>query len=136
MSYVKEKVSYLRGLSDGLDVQEPALKKLFAAVIDALDALADGVEENEAAIVELDECVDDLYDAFDELEDELCDCCDCDCCNEDDDCFDEDEFVEVQCPHCGETVFFDEDMLAENKALICPSCNQDVITEFEEGDEE
>ncbi len=137
MSYIKEKVAYLRGLSDGLEIKDEANAKLFGAIIEALDAIADTVEENEASIAELDECVDDLYDALDEIEDEVE--CGCGCCDDEDEEFDEDDFVEVECPHCGETIYFDQEMLASEDTLICPNCNQDVITAFdeeEEGDEE
>ena len=132
MGFVKEKVAYLRGLADGLNVQDEANKKLFAAIIEALDALADGVEENEAAIAEMDECVDDIYDALDELEDDAC-CCGCE--DDDDESFDEDDFVEVECPHCGEIIYFDQEMLASESSLICPNCNQDVITELDDTDD-
>jgi len=132
MGFVKEKVAYLRGLADGLNVQDETNKKLFAAIIEALDALADGVEENEAAIAEMDECVDDIYDALDELEDDAC-CCGCE--DDDDESFDEDDFVEVECPHCGEIIYFDQEMLASESSLICPNCNQDVITELDDTDD-
>ena len=46
--------------------------------------------------------------------------------DEDEDYFDEDDFVEVECPHCGETVYFDQEML-EGDDLICPNCNETIL---------
>ena len=37
-----------------------------------------------------------------------------------------------RCPHCGETIYFDEDMLTEDGALICPNCNKPVIPAAED----
>ena len=113
MSYIKEKVAYLRGLSDGLNITDEAQAKLFAAIIDTMDAIADAADENESAISELGECVDDIYEDLDDIEDALFD--------------DEDDFVEVECPHCGETVYFDQDMLESSEDLICPNCNESLM---------
>ena len=71
MSYVKEKVSYLRGLCDGLEITDDTQRKLYTAIIETLDAVADAIDENEATLAELDECVSDIYDALDDVEEEL-----------------------------------------------------------------
>ena len=131
MSYVKEKVSYLRGLCDGLDITDEAQRKLYTAIIETLDAVADALDENEATLAELDECVSDIYDALDEVEDELYGDED-DEDDDEDDAFDEDAFIEVQCPHCSDTIYFDQDMLSSRDELICPSCNQKVIPAVDE----
>ena len=127
MSYVKEKVSYLRGLCDGLEITDDTQRKLYTAIIETLDAVADAIDENEATLAELDECVSDIYDALDDVEEELYGDEYDDEDEEDDDAFDEDAFIEVQCPHCGDTIYFDQDMLSSREELICPSCNKKVI---------
>ena len=120
MGYMKEKVAYLRGLADGMEIGGDAQGKLLLAMIETMD-------ENEEAIIDLDECIDDICDELsdiDECLDALIDDDDeCDCCCDD---FD-DDFVEVECPHCGETVYFDQDMLESDEELICPNCNKPVI---------
>ena len=126
MSYVKEKVSYLRGLCDGLEITDETQRKLYTAIIETLDAVADAIDENEATLAELDECVSDIYDALDDVEEELYGEED-DEEEDDDDAFDEDAFIEVQCPHCGDTIYFDQEMLSSREELICPSCNKKVI---------
>ncbi len=132
MSYVKEKVSYLRGLCDGLDITDETQRKLYTAIIETLDAVADALDENEATLAELDECVSDIYDALDEVEEELYGEEDDEDEDDEDDAFDEDAFIEVQCPHCGDTIYFDQDMLSSREELICPSCNKKVIPAVDE----
>ncbi len=131
MSYVKEKVSYLRGLCDGLEITDETQRKLYTAIIETLDAVADALDENEATLEELDECVSDIYDALDDVEEELYGEED-DEDEDDEDDFDEDAFIEVQCPHCSDTIYFDQEMLSSREELICPSCNKKVIPAVDE----
>ena len=46
--------------------------------------------------------------------------------DEDEDVDDDDDFFEVVCPNCGETIYFDEDMLDNPDGLICPNCNEPI----------
>lgn len=131
MSYLKEKVAYLRGLAEGMEIGGDKQGKLLNAMIAAMDEMADAIEENEATVMELDECVDDIYESLDEIEDYLDDDDD----DDDDDEFDEDDFFEMECPQCGETVYFDVDMMENDDDLICPNCNA-VIVPVPEDDED
>ncbi|OQB23307.1 MAG: hypothetical protein BWY11_01911 [Firmicutes bacterium ADurb.Bin182] len=125
MSYIKEKVSYLRGLADGLPIESEAAEKLYTALIETLDAMADAIDENEEAIDELGECVDEIYEDLDDLEDYLFG--DEEDEENDDDESDDDDFVEIECPNCNEVVYFDQEMLESENDLICPNCNQPVM---------
>ena len=118
MSYIKEKVAYLRGLAEGLGVGSDSTGKLISEIIATLDVMADAVDENDAAIMELDECGDDIYEEIDNIAELLYD-------EEDDD----DDFVEFECPNCGETAYFDKDMLENSEDLICPACNAPIVTD-------
>lgn len=128
MSYIKEKVAYLRGLAEGMDIGDNQQGKLFNAIIAAMDVMADAVEENEAAITEIDECIDDIYDDLDNIDEYLFDD------EDDDDEFDEDDFIEMECPSCGETVFFDAEMMSSGEDLICPNCNVVMVPSNEDED--
>jgi hypothetical protein len=122
MSYISEKVAYLDGLADGLEVGTEGKDKLLRGIIDALGAVAEQMEEHDEQLEDLSDCIDGIYDELDDIED---------CCDEDDeDEFDEDDFVEVTCPHCGETVYFDENMVDSEDGLICPSCNGTIELEI------
>ena len=120
MGYMKEKVAYLKGLAEGMNIGEEGQGKLLNAMISTMDEMADAIDENEAAMAEIDECLDDIYDELDNIDDYLSD-------DEDEDEDEEDDdFVELQCPECGETIYFDEDMLDSEDGLICPNCNEPV----------
>ncbi|OQA13671.1 MAG: hypothetical protein BWY62_01287 [Firmicutes bacterium ADurb.Bin356] len=131
MSFVKEKVSYLKGLSDGLNIPDETSRKLYSAIIDTLEAISEALDETEADIVEIDESISDIYDALDEIEDEIyggpLD-------DEDEDELDEDDFFELQCPHCGDTIYYDQDMLSCKDEIICPSCSGKVVPAVDEDD--
>ena len=112
MNTVHERIAYIKGLAEGLNLGDDTNGKLFKAIIDALEDMADAIRENEDSIIELDECLDEMADEFSELED--------------DDDFD-DDFVEMTCPHCGETVYFDIDLIESDDELMCPNCNEIII---------
>lgn len=122
MGYMKEKVAYIRGLAEGLEIGGDAQGKVLNAMIAAMDEMADAIDENEVAMAEVDECLDDIYDELDSIEE----------CVFDDEDDDDDDFVEVECPECGETVYFDEDMLESGEELICPNCNATIAPTIED----
>ena len=115
MSYISEKVSYLDGLADGMNIAEDKNGKLLKGIIDALGAIAEELEEQSDMLDDLSDCVDDIYEELDDLEED-----------DDDEDFDDDDFVEVECPSCGETVYFDVDMVDSEEGLICPNCNAPI----------
>ena len=118
MGYMKEKVAYLKGLAEGMNIGGEGQGKLLNAMISTMDEMADAIDENEAAMAEIDECLDDIYDELDEDGDE-----------------EDDDFVELQCPECGETIYFDEDMLESGEELLCPNCNALLVPTLEEDDD-
>ena len=127
MSYISEKVAYLDGLADGLEVGTEGKDKLLRGIIDALGAVAEQMEEHDEQLEDLSDCIDGIYDELDDIETAI---------DEDyDGELDEDDFIEVVCPHCGETVYFDEDMIDSDDGLICPNCNETIEFEIPGGEE-
>ena len=117
---ISEKVAYLKGLAEGLDLDTAKSKegKLISVMIGILEEIGmsiEDLEENTEALgEELDAVSDDLADVEKAVfEDDEDDCC----CDEDDD------FFEVECPNCGETLVIDEDVLEEG-AIQCPNCRE------------
>ena len=113
MKTVQEKIAYLRGLLEGGNLYgaEPGAKAVWEQLLSILDdlgrsmsVLGSGLDE----VVEYVEAVDgDLMD----LEDEIY--------GEDD----EDHYVEIECPACGESVSFEEDFLYDDDVQVtCPEC--------------
>lgn len=134
MGYMKEKVAYLRGLAEGMNIGEEGQGKLLTAIISTMDEMAGAIDENEAAMAEVDECLDDIYDELDDLDDYLGDIFGDD--EDDEDEFDEDDYVELECPECGESIYFDEAMLECGEELLCPNCNAVLVPVLEEDDED
>ena len=66
-----EKMGYLRGLADGLNLDEAKDQqgKLLAALVDVVEELADQTTANEEALKELNEQLDELTESLDVLED-------------------------------------------------------------------
>ena len=104
---VTEKAAYLRGLASGLNLDESKPEtKLINAMMDVIDDLALSVADLEDELALVTEQLDAVDEDLDSLEEFVYDDeCDCDC----DDCYDDDEMYEVECPACHETVEFDED---------------------------
>lgn len=125
MSRISEKVAYLDGLMEGLEIKDDKYSKLFTAIVDTLDLIAEEISDHEDILDDLEDSVDEIFENLDEYDDILFDEED-----EEDDDFDpediEDDFFEVICPNCGETIYFDEDMLDSPDGLICPNCNEPV----------
>lgn len=122
MSYISEKVAYLDGLADGLSLKDEGTDKILRGVIDTLGAIAEALEEQDESIDDLSDCIDGIYDELDDIEGTLDE--------EYDGELDEDDFIEAVCPHCGETVYFDEDMIDSEDGLICPNCNEAIDFEI------
>ena len=119
---VVEKVAYIKGLCEGLALDEKnAEAKVLLKIVDLLDDMANDLEDV-AALVE------DVHDYCEELDEDLgyveadlyededeCDCCDCDCDDLDD------EF-EVECPACGELLLIEAE--DDPSAIVCPECGE------------
>ena len=139
---IMEKVAYLKGLAEGMELDtEKKEGKLLAAIIDVLEDIALELEDlwdGEEELAEgLDAVSDDLEDVEDLIfeEDE----------DEDEDEYDEEDFDEDEdcyattCPTCEEEIFFDESVL-EDGEVICPNCGEklefDLSSLEEEAEEE
>lgn len=129
-----EKVAYLKGLAEGMGIQEDAGQgKLFKVIIDILEDLALDLADTKDSLVDLTDGMEDLSDDLAELEDEFYDCL-IDDEDEDDEEEDEDEdeeydedeepvFYSVECPGCGYKLTVDEDILDQG-TFECPECGE------------
>ncbi|MBQ7965116.1 MAG: hypothetical protein IJ331_03425 [Ruminococcus sp.] len=136
---LSERISYIRGLADGLELDsEKKEVKVLNAIIDLLDDMTLAVETTEDLYDELAEQVDAIDEDLTTLEDDFyddCDCCDCDCDDCDDDCdccdcYDDDDeaYYEVTCGKCEEQICVSEDVLLEGE-ITCPNCGE--LLEFD-----
>ena len=108
---LKEKAAYLKGLVEGLGIDETTKEgKVIKAMSELLCEMAQAVDG-------IDEDVTQAYDQINDLSDEP---------EAEDDADDNadvasEPYYEVACPACGETVYVSEDDLDAGEA-ICPSC--------------
>ena len=137
-----EKVAYLKGLMEGMNIDRESNEgKLFSVIADILNDVALDIEELESDIFDLGEDVDAISDDLSDVEDYLFedeDEEDYDDDDEDYDEYDEDEeplFFEVTCPACENTITVDEDVVNLG-AIQCPNCGEMLEFEFDEDEEE
>ena len=131
---IMEKVAYLKGLAEGMELDvEKKEGKLLAAIIDVLEDIALELEDVEDEMAELSDGLDVVSDDLEDVEDLIFD-------DEDDDFDDldeedeedgEEECYATTCPTCEETIFFDETIL-EDGEVICPNCGEKL--EFDMSD--
>ncbi|MCR5149623.1 MAG: hypothetical protein K6B52_00160 [Clostridiales bacterium] len=134
-----EKVAYLKGLADGLAIDESKPEsKLIKSIIGVLDDMAAAVDAIDEDIDEVCEQLDAVDEDLGELEefvyDEDC-CCGCDDDDyddfDDDEDEDEDDYYDVECPDCGEVITIDSDILEEG-SIECPNCGASLEFDVEE----
>ncbi|MCR4397422.1 MAG: phage terminase large subunit family protein [Firmicutes bacterium] len=117
-----ERVAYLKGLTEGLGLDQAGKEgRILGQVIDVMVDVARAVTSIEEKQVDIESRLDALDEDLAAVEDDL---------------YDEDyDYVEIECPHCKETICFDEDLLDEESELCCPNCGGVIFSaEREDGD--
>ena len=114
---ISEKVAYLKGLAEGLnlDVEKSKEGKLISVMIGILEEVGLSIEDLEENALALGEEIDVLSDDLADVESVVYD-------DEDSEDEDEDEdFFEVECPNCEEPIIIDDEALAAGE-VQCPNC--------------
>lgn len=131
MEYLYERVAYLRGLAEGLEIEETSKEgKIIVNIIDVLNDFADSINELNEYQEEIDEYVEAIDEDLSNVEDELFE--------DDDEDYDDFEdyedydYVEVECPHCKEYVYLDQELLENNDKVLCPNCHETIEVEMDE----
>lgn len=143
MENLSQKVSYLKGYAEGLEISPKSDEgKLITKMLDVLEEMAETIEDLEYAQADTDEIVEELdeavlamaddfygddfddFDDYDDYDDDL----DLD---DYDDYDDGDDYFEIQCPNCGEDVMVDFDMIDGDNAIVCPNCHEEIELELE-----
>lgn len=124
---ITEKVAYLKGLAEGMELNtEKKEGKLLAAIIDVLEDIALELSDIEDAQEELGEGLDAVSDDLEDVEDLLYgedDEDDEDSEYELDDLGEDEDCYATTCPTCEESIYFDESVL-EDGEVICPNCGE------------
>ena len=126
---ISEKVAYLKGLAEGLDLDTTKSKegKLISVMIGILEELAMSVEDLEENALNLGEEIDVLSDDLADVEEVVF---------EDDDLEDyDDDWFEVECPTCGADIMVDDEALTDGE-VECPSCGTRYAMELTDDEAE
>ncbi|HHV98075.1 MAG TPA: hypothetical protein GXX36_00640 [Clostridiaceae bacterium] len=126
MSYLNERVSYLKGLAEGMQISDSTNEgKLLKAIIDVLDDIALTIDDIEEAQDLMSEQLDEIDEDLSSVEEAVF--------GEEDD--DDDEYCcddEIECPHCGEVIDIDDIVLnKDTKSFECPNCHKEIEVEWD-----
>lgn len=130
MGYLSEKVAYLKGLAEGLDVQNDTKEgKLLNAIIEVLDEMALEVDDMVIIQEEMQEQLDEVDEALADLEEEyyeIDDLDDYDDYDEFEDEFEDEEYAFV-CPKCNDVIHINPELVDDEvKCIVCPNCGEKI----------
>lgn len=137
-----EKMSYLKGLMDGLEIDCSTKEgKILSQMSELLSEVVLYIDDLQSQVDELTELCDILDEDLGEVETELFgdedfECGECEYLDDEDDDEDydfdndDDELYEITCPTCGDTILLNEDMIEEG-SMNCPNCNELLEFDYE-----
>ena len=147
-----ERTAYIKGLCEGmgLDKKDTPEAKVINALLALCEEMSLEIEDIESDIGELADYCEELDEDLGDVEEVLLDMddeddeddawdedeCDGDCesCDFCEDCgcgCDDEDYYEIHCPSCGETVCFDGSAFDE-ETLLCPACGSEIGEIFDE----
>ncbi len=114
---VSEKISYLQGLSEGLNISDSSPQgKIISGILAVLDDMADNMLNMQCEFEEFKEYVESIDDDLFELEENI---------------LNEEEFIGVKCQSCGKEIYFESCWLDDDDddslEIICPNCNEVIF---------
>lgn len=128
MTDLKARVAYLQGLSNGLDLSPDSKEgKLFHGIIEVLDEFANSFGDLEEGQEQLEDYLETIDEDLYHLEDELYEG------NDVNHITGNGNIIEVECPGCGETVYFDSHITEDRDVveITCPNCDEVVFVNDE-----
>lgn len=114
MQDISEKVSYLQGLSEGLNITEGSPQgKIISGILNVLNEIADDIIILHQEMADMREYIESVDDDLLELEETVAD----------------DEFMELECQNCGEPLYVESDIMDDEDVIevICPNCNEVIF---------
>ena len=137
MSNLSDRVSYLKGLAEGLKLDtEKNEGKLIEKMLELLSDMAQEYDELRADHDDLSEFVESIDADLGDLEDAVYgDEEDGDEDDGDEDDGEDGNLVEYTCPHCGEEMTFEVDQFDFDEDYLCPNCHQPLFPETPDEEE-
>lgn len=128
---LSEKVAYIKGLMEGLEIDGSNKEgKVLLAISELLEEMAYSVEQLEEANDEMTELVDILDHDLGEVEEYLFDDEECGCGHDHHHNDEENPLYEVECDHCHELIVVDDEILDEG-SIVCPNCGEEIEFDLE-----
>ena len=130
---ISEKVAYLKGLAEGLNIDTDKSKegKLIHVMIGILEEISMSLEDLEENALALGEEIDVLSDDLADVEDVVFDDEDEDFDELDDEEFEDfdDDWFESTCDNCGAVILVDEEALEEGR-VKCLKCGSEYSVDL------
>lgn len=129
MEKLIKKTAYIKGLCDGLNISDSTSEgKVLLAMVDLLDEMTEELVDLRESYEELDTFVDAIDESVSEIEDIVYEGeydynHDCGCFD------DEQDYIDIKCPNCEDSIVLDKEMLEEDGDIPCPSCGEMIILE-------
>ena len=143
MSDLTDRVAFLRGLAEGMQLDESKPEsKLMLKMLEVMDEMAKDNDDLHKALDELNEYMESIDEDLSDMEEDIYgDMSDEDEEEEEDDDEDEEDdedekTVEYACPYCGEVMVFDVERFDFDEDYLCPNCHKPLFPEDAEEDED
>lgn len=123
MNTIMSKVSYLSGLVDGLDIDKNTKEgRILTEIVGVLKDMAVEISEISESQKIVQEYIDAIDEDLAELQEDLYD--------EDYEFYEDegDNFVQIECAACGDSVYIDRDIIARGEEITCPNCHKKIAT--------
>jgi DNA-directed RNA polymerase subunit RPC12/RpoP len=131
MSKLTDRISYLKGLAEGMKLNpEKDSNKLIMGIIDVLGEVGVSFEALAESHGELSDYVESIDEDLADLEADLYD-------DQNEDAYEEDPDgdggpIEYECPHCGAVVEIDPEDVDFDEEALCPACGKELFPELPE----
>jgi hypothetical protein len=146
VSKVNQKIAYLEGLVEGLDLPSSSREgRMIHELIDLCKMMAGEMERLHAQVIEQEEYIEAIDEDLSLVEEFFYGDSDVDEDWEEEDqtlvkddaettqleSYEDDEtgYYEMECPHCDEIIFIDQDLYepGDQIEVICPECNEVIL---------
>jgi len=129
---INERAAYVQGLFEGYGIDSKEKEgRILSEMLSLISDMADKITALESECGELRDYIEELDEDLGFVEETVFET------EEDEDeeltSEEDDGFYEVECPSCGETVYFDDSL--ESDSLVCPACGEKVM-DFDVCDED
>jgi PAS domain-containing protein len=112
---ISERVSYLQGLSEGLNITEGSPQgKIISGILNVMNEMAEEITGIQQDFEEMRDYIQSVDDDLLDLEETV---------------LEDDDYIELECRNCGEQLYIESDILDDEDVIevTCPCCNEVVF---------